>query len=93
MLFKRTKQLRCRFESQDPTAAFVSGAETLALHKKLLPQMRRRHDGRIVNMSSIGGCISVSHLLPYCSSKFALVGFFDGLRTEVLKDGIRMTTV
>jgi short-subunit dehydrogenase len=35
----------------------------------------------------------VPHLLPYSASKFALVGFSQGLRAELLKDGIYVTTV
>jgi short-subunit dehydrogenase len=59
----------------------------------VLPQMRRRHLGRIVNISSIGGKISVPHLLPYSVGKFALTGFSEGLRSELLKDKIYVTTV
>jgi short-subunit dehydrogenase len=55
--------------------------------------MRERREGRIVNIASIGGKISVPHLLPYCASKFALVGLSEGLRASLLKDGIRITTV
>jgi len=58
-----------------------------------LPHMRRRGAGRVVNISSIGGLISVPHLLPYCSSKFALVGYSMGLRSELARDGIVVTTV
>ena len=59
----------------------------------VLPQMRARGTGRIVNVSSIGGKISVPHLLPYSASKFALVGFSEGLRSELEKDHIYVTTV
>jgi NAD(P)-dependent dehydrogenase (short-subunit alcohol dehydrogenase family) len=59
----------------------------------VLPGMRRRRSGRIVNITSIGGKIAVPHLLPYSASKFALVGFSRGLRSEVMKDGIVVTTV
>jgi NAD(P)-dependent dehydrogenase (short-subunit alcohol dehydrogenase family) len=59
----------------------------------VLPQMRERRDGRIVNISSIGGKVSVPHLLPYSASKFALVGLSEGLRSELAKDGIAVTTV
>lgn len=59
----------------------------------VLPEMRRRCSGRIVNISSIGGKISVPHLVPYCASKFALVGLSEGLRAELAKDGIVVTTV
>ena len=66
-----------------------------ALHctEAVLPDMRRRQCGRIVNIASIGGLIAVPHLAPYSASKFALVGYSDALRAEVAKDGIRVTTV
>jgi short-subunit dehydrogenase len=59
----------------------------------VLPEMRERRGGRIVNVASIGGKISVPHLLPYSASKFALVGFSEGLRAELAKDGVVVTTV
>lgn len=59
----------------------------------VLPEMRERQEGRIVNITSIGGKISVPHLLPYSASKFALVGFSEGLRAELKKDGVVVTTV
>jgi short-subunit dehydrogenase len=58
-----------------------------------LPHMRREGHGRIVNISSIGGRISVPHMLPYSASKFALAGFSEGLRTELARDNIVVTTV
>lgn len=59
----------------------------------VLPQMKRRGSGRIVNISSVGGKIGVPHLVPYSASKFALVGLSEGLRAELMKDGIVVTTV
>ncbi|PYS76079.1 MAG: ketoacyl reductase [Acidobacteria bacterium] len=59
----------------------------------VLPQMRERRDGRIINVSSIGGKIGVPHLVPYSASKFALAGLSEGLRAEVAKDNILVTTV
>jgi NAD(P)-dependent dehydrogenase (short-subunit alcohol dehydrogenase family) len=59
----------------------------------VLPGMRQRREGRIVNISSIGGKMSMPHLLPYNASKFALVGLSEGLRAELSKDGIVVTTV
>jgi len=66
-----------------------------ALHTTLavMPGMRGRGQGRIVNITSIGGKISIPHLLPYSASKFALVGLSEGLRAELAKDGIVVTTV
>ncbi len=59
----------------------------------VLPHMRKRRSGRIVNITSIGGRMSVPHLLPYSGAKFAAVGFSEGLRAEVAKDGIKVTTI
>lgn len=59
----------------------------------VLATMRHKKAGRIVNISSIGGKISVPHLLPYSASKFALVGLSEGLRSELAQDGIKVTTV
>lgn len=59
----------------------------------VLPQMQARQSGRIVNVTSIGGKVSVPHLLPYSCAKFAAVGFSEGLTAEVAKDGITVTTI
>lgn len=59
----------------------------------VLPHMRRQGDGRIVNIASIGGKVAVPHLLPYDCAKFAVVGFSEGLRAEVARHGISVTTV
>ena len=58
-----------------------------------LPGMRHQGEGRIVNVSSIGGRIAVPHLVPYSASKFALVGLSDGLRAELIRENIIVTTV
>jgi NAD(P)-dependent dehydrogenase (short-subunit alcohol dehydrogenase family) len=58
-----------------------------------LPGMRARRRGRIVNITSIGGKVSVPHLLPYGAAKFATVGFSEGLAAEVARDGVRVVTV
>src|SRR5437763_933007 len=54
---------------------------------------RARRAGRIVTVSSFGGRVAVPHLVPYCASKFALVGLSDGLRAELLQHGVVVTTV
>src|SRR5437016_396384 len=66
-----------------------------ALHSTLavLPRMRGRKRGRIVNITSIGGKVSVPHLLPYSASKFALVGLSEGLRAELARAGIQVSTI
>ena len=59
----------------------------------VLPEMRKRGSGRILNISSIGGKISVPHLLPYSVGKFALAGFSEGIRAELMRDNVYVTTV
>ncbi len=59
----------------------------------VIPEMRERGDGKIVNISSIGGKMSVPHLAPYSASKFALVGLSGAMNVELKKDGISVTTV
>ena len=59
----------------------------------VLPQMRARGGGKIVNITSIGGKVAVPHLLPYDCAKFAFLGFSEGLHAELAKDGIVVTTV
>ena len=59
---------------------------------QILPSMRERGAGRIVNITSIGGKLGIPHLLPYSASKFAALGFSQGLRAELRRDGIAVTT-
>ena len=59
----------------------------------VLPQMLARKSGQITNITSIGGKVSVPHLLSYSSAKFAAVGFSEGLRAELARQGIKVTTV
>lgn len=59
----------------------------------VLPHMAPRGSGRIVNITSIGGKVAVPHLLPYCCAKFAAVGFSEGIRAELAKNNVKVTTV
>jgi NAD(P)-dependent dehydrogenase (short-subunit alcohol dehydrogenase family) len=61
--------------------------------RAVLPSMLSRRTGRIVNISSIGGKVSVPHLSPYCAGKFALVGLSEGLRVELARRGVTVTTI
>jgi short-subunit dehydrogenase len=58
-----------------------------------LPVMRRQAHGRIVNVTSIGGKVSVPHLLPYSAAKFGATAFSEGLRAELGAGPITVTTV
>ena len=79
-------------EDYDEAMRLHLGAAVYATHA-VLPHMQARGGGRIVNITSIGGKVPAPHLLPYTASKFALVGFSEGLRAELLKDNIYVTTV
>ena len=46
-----------------------------------------------MNITSIGGKVSVPHLLPYTCAKFAAVGFSEGLRAELGSKGVRVVTI
>jgi NAD(P)-dependent dehydrogenase (short-subunit alcohol dehydrogenase family) len=59
----------------------------------VLPHMRDRQSGRVVNITSIGGKVAMPHLLPYDCAKFAALGFSEGLRAELVRDGVKVTTV
>jgi NAD(P)-dependent dehydrogenase (short-subunit alcohol dehydrogenase family) len=59
----------------------------------VVPGMRARRRGRFGTIASIGGLVSVPHLLPYSTAKFAAVGFTNGLRAELAGTGVTVTTV
>lgn len=59
----------------------------------VLPQMLARRSGTIVNIASIGGKVAVPHMLPYTASKFAEVGFSEGLHAELRGKGVHVLTV
>jgi NADP-dependent 3-hydroxy acid dehydrogenase YdfG len=62
--------------------------------KAALPIMRgQRNGGHIVNVSSIAGKRGMPMSTAYCSTKFALAGFSEALRTEVMADFIDVTTI
>ena len=58
-----------------------------------LPALAASDCPRIVNIVSVGGLVSVPHLLPYSTSKFALLGYSLGLHAEMALKGIAVTTV
>ena len=63
------------------------------LSMEAISTMKALGGGRIVNISSIAGLVATPHLLPYDASKFALTGFSTGLRTELARHRIYVTTV
>lgn len=65
----------------------------MQLCRELIPTMRAQRSGRIVNVSSLAGKVSVPLMGAYCASKFALEAFSDALRAEVKPAGIRVILV
>jgi NAD(P)-dependent dehydrogenase (short-subunit alcohol dehydrogenase family) len=57
---------------------------TIAVTKAFIPYMRENRKGKIINMGSISGTLAFPGLSPYASSKFALRGFSESLRLELL---------
>lgn len=59
----------------------------------VLPSMRKRHTGCIVNVSSLGGIRGMPSFGQYCATKFAVEGLSEALRQEVEPLGIRVMVV
>jgi short-subunit dehydrogenase len=59
----------------------------------VLPAMTVRGQGRIVDITSIGGKVTVPHLMSYSCAKAAAVAFSEGLRNEVRQFGVHVTTI
>lgn len=80
-----------RSHFEEAVAVMQWGPINVAL--AVLPGMRRRRRGRIGVVSSVGGLVSVPHLLPYSTAKFGAVGFTRGLTAELAGTGVTATTV
>ncbi len=65
----------------------------VAMMKAVLPHMRERRSGRILNITSMGGHITLPGITYYCGSKFALEGISEALGKEVIAFGIFVTAV
>jgi len=63
------------------------------LTQRVLPAMLARRRGHVVNVASIAGYVSMPPLTVYSATKFAVQGFSDGLRREVVGRGVAVTCV
>jgi NAD(P)-dependent dehydrogenase (short-subunit alcohol dehydrogenase family) len=65
----------------------------VAMIKAVLPNMRARRAGRIINVTSMGGFITMPGIAYYCGSKFALEGISESLAKELKPLGIFVTAL
>ncbi|HBS25040.1 MULTISPECIES: oxidoreductase [Thalassospira] len=65
----------------------------VAMIKAVLPHMRQRRRGHILNVTSMGGFITMPGISYYCGSKFALEGISETLASEVAGLGIHVTAI
>ena len=61
--------------------------------KAFLPQMLEQHSGHFVNIASVGASFGVPGIASYCATKYAMLGFSEGLRHELEGTGIGLTVV
>ena len=61
--------------------------------KNFLPSMTERKSGHIVNVASVAASFGLPGIAPYCASKFAMLGFSEGLKHELKGTGIGITVV
>jgi short-subunit dehydrogenase len=66
---------------------------TVNCTQAVLPAMLARGNGTIVNVASICGIMGYARMGGYCATKFAIVGFTEALRDEVLGRGVRVALV
>ncbi|KQV52733.1 short-chain dehydrogenase [Pelomonas sp. Root1217] len=65
----------------------------LNVTRAVLPQMRERRSGHVINISSLGGVRSAAGFGVYCSTKFAVEGITEALHAELAPLGIHATVV
>src|SRR5439155_24857794 len=59
----------------------------------VLKQMIERRSGTIINVSSIAGLMGYARMGGYCATKFAMIGFSEALRDEVIDRGVRVALI
>jgi len=65
----------------------------VAIAKAFLPRFRERRSGFIVNVTSMGGLITMPGISYYCGSKFALQGISEVMRAEMAPFGVHVTAL
>src|SRR5258708_18378220 len=65
----------------------------LRTYKAVLPSMRSRKEGLIINISSGLGLFAIPNITAYCASKFAVEAFTEGLNVELKPFGIENVSI
>ncbi|MDM9628178.1 oxidoreductase [Rhizobium sp. S152] len=65
----------------------------VAVAKAFIPKFRTRRSGFIINVTSMGGMITMPGIAYYCGSKFALQGISEVMRSELAPFGVRVMTL
>ncbi|HZG86824.1 SDR family oxidoreductase [Paenibacillus sp.] len=86
------------FVEDVPLESFREQFETnvwglIAMTKAVLPYMRERRSGTIINMSSVSGRLGLPGFAPYAASKFAVEGFSEALRLELRPFGVHVVLI
>ncbi|KGE02165.1 oxidoreductase [Rhizobium sp. YS-1r] len=71
----------------------VNAFGAVAVAKAFLPRFRERRRGFIVNVTSMGGMITMPGIAYYCGSKFALQGISEVMRSEMAQFGVHVTAL
>jgi NAD(P)-dependent dehydrogenase (short-subunit alcohol dehydrogenase family) len=58
-----------------------------------VPEMARRRRGHVVNVASMFGLLAPGEVAPYCTTKFAVVGLSESMRSELAAHGVGVTAV
>jgi short-subunit dehydrogenase len=61
--------------------------------KNFLPSMLDKQSGHIVNVASVAASFGLPGMASYCASKFAMLGFSEGLKHELKNTGVGITVV
>ncbi len=98
LLFNNAGVAHCDYFENTEPAVFekmmqINYLGTVWMTRAVLPQMRARNTGHLVNVTSILGVMSIVGYTAYAASKFAIHGFSDALRNELADTAIQMSLV
>ena len=90
VIYGKIKELSIEdIESQMKTNYFG----TIYCTKSFLPYLLKQNSGHIVNVASVGGSFGVPGIASYCATKFAMLGFSEGLHHELHGTNVGITVV